>query len=113
MKATGKAFRVAVVGLLPRQAQRLRRVAGFDVDLHFLPAGRCPDFPPGCSRVVLMTRFIPHAWHYAAYAHFGRDQVHLCAGGTGQLVKLFRLLNPKPRGWPAPGAGPSVPRVEK
>jgi hypothetical protein len=92
MPVTDQPLRVAVVGLLPGQEEKVRRSIRRGIDVRFLPARRRPCFPRSCTRVVLMTRFIGHAWATAAFARFRRQDVSLCPGGTSQLLRLLRWL---------------------
>jgi hypothetical protein len=70
----------------------VHRAVHDSLDIRFIRTGRRPEFPSGCTAVVLMTRFIGHLWHHAAFARFPRSEVHLCPGGSSQLVRLLGRL---------------------
>ena len=88
---------VAVIGLLPRQAQRVEEAYGDAFDLRFLKAEtdmamRKVKATAGSSEhVLLMTKFVPHD---VCCALKGHDGLEYCNGGTDSVkLKLSEILN--------------------
>ena len=86
---------VTIIGLLPRQAERVKSEYGSEVDLQFV---RVDDSMPkikataeSSDHVILMTKFMPHSIQAALRGHEG---LVYCNGGTSSVgAKLDELLS--------------------
>lgn len=86
---------VTIVGLLPRQAERVHNEYGGEVDLQFAyvndSMAKIRTTAESSDHVILMTRFIPHDIQVALRGHGG---LTYCNGGTSSVgAKLDELLS--------------------
>ena len=62
-------------------------------DLHFLSKDISrPEFRRQADDVILVVKFLSHAWEDAAVQHFGAAHVHRHRGGLSTLKDLIRRL---------------------
>ena len=80
-------MRVVVVGLLPRQAEVVRR-AFPGADLLFI--GTDEVVPAGADFVCLRIRSVRHGQTGAAFAKYRRDRVRLVPGGVTSMLESIR-----------------------
>lgn len=86
---------VALVGLLPRQAELIRSQYGSDVNLHFVGSGenspRVSAAASSSDYVIVMTKFTPHDTQDILRNHEG---LIFCNGGVSSAkLKLDELLH--------------------
>lgn len=85
-----------VVGLLPAQAETMRKRFGDRLDLRFVSSQETPQVISSrignSDKVILMTNFINHSHQNAAMQAAGRDNVLLVTGGISSLTKQLDRL---------------------
>lgn len=88
---------VTVIGLLPRQAERVEEAYGDQFDLRFIKAEkdiamrRITSTAESSDHILLMTKFVAHDICAALKGH---DGIEYCNGGTGSVnLKLSEILN--------------------
>lgn len=81
--------RIAVVGLLGEQQQKVGAAVGHKVDLRFMTSDQRPAFPD-VDHIILMCKFIPHAWDIVAVST--RVRVHRHRGGISELINLLHEI---------------------
>lgn len=83
---------IIVVGLLGKQAARVRRNFGRRAELVFVSKdARRPRIPAG-DHVVLMLDFVNHYWSEAALRDWPRGRVHRFRGNVSGLGRLLEGL---------------------
>jgi len=85
---------VAVIGLLPRQAERVSALYGDDIDLRFVQTDtampKIRASVESTDHVLIMTKFTPHDIQDGLRKHRGME---FCNGGTSSVgQKLDELL---------------------
>src|SRR5262245_57771582 len=74
--------RVAILGLINGQTGIVQARAGHLADLQFVDKDRqIGNFPQSAECVVVVKKFIDHAWINAAYRRFGSDRLYHANGG--------------------------------
>ena len=85
-----------VVGLLPAQAETIRKRFGDRLDLRFVSSQETPQLIAArvgnSDKVLLMTNFINHSHQAAAMQAKGRENVLLVSGGVSKLSKELDRL---------------------
>lgn len=86
--------RVLVVGLLPKQADRVQAAtAGLPLDLTFLESDARLTRNFGCPDRVLVTRFVDHKLSIALRTQGLRVEVLGAGGPTTVVRRLLELAN--------------------